>query len=301
MSRFEKKCFVGSAAFHGLLLVTFLFSSAFFTSKPKNSTFSVITILPPDTKAFGKADGNPDPPAPAPQRRPPEPKPEPPKPIEPEIKPEPIKHDPVKVPEVKKPDVVVKDRGELPTKPVQKPAPSKSEPTISKTLVRRTNETVRLEKLRIAKAKEAADRKYLEDLAKWNAQRREAADAAAAAVGGIGKSLSKSTVVTSLGIDTSGGSVSGSYGDRLKSIYDARWTLSGDLSDDESVACVSVVIARDGAVKSARVTKHSGNKAFDRSVERVLESVRHVPAFPPEMKDAEREFTWRFERKLKLG
>src|SRR6185503_5322662 len=103
MSRFEKKCFVGSAAFHGLLLVTFLFSSAFLTSKPHNSAASVITILPLDTKAFGKADGNPDPPAPAAQPPAPEqPKPEPPQPVQPEPKPE-----AVKAPDIKKPEPIV--------------------------------------------------------------------------------------------------------------------------------------------------------------------------------------------------
>ncbi|HWN93672.1 MAG TPA: TonB family protein, partial [Methylomirabilota bacterium] len=285
MSRFERKCFIGSAALHGLLLVTFLVSSAFLDSQPPVSAASVITILPLDTKPYGKPDGNPEPPAPAPQSLPPEPRPEPPKPVEPEVKPE-----PVKVPEVKKPEPVVKNS---PVKPIQKKAPTRAEPAISKTMVRRTNELVRLEQARIAQAKEAADRKYREDLAKWKAQRGQAIAAATAAVGGVGKSLSKSTIVTSLGVDTSGGSVSGSYGERLKAIYDARWTLNNDLSDDESVASVSVVIARDGSVRSARITRQSGNKAFDRSVERVLENVRNVPAFPPEMKDAEREFTWR--------
>jgi len=44
MSRLERKCVIGSAAFHGLLLVIFIFGSAFIGPKPEKS-MQAITII----------------------------------------------------------------------------------------------------------------------------------------------------------------------------------------------------------------------------------------------------------------
>jgi colicin import membrane protein len=305
MSRLEKKCFVGAAAMHGLLIVTFLASSAFLTSQPQITAASVITILPPDTKAFGKADGNPDPPAAAVAKvQPPQPTPEPPKPVQPVIKPEPVKPpEVVKAPE-KNPEPIKNERGDLPIKPVRKQEVVQKETATKSSLLtpaRKTNELAKLQREKEAKAAQEADRKYKQELAKWSEQRGQALAAAKEAVGGVREGLSKSGVATPVGTSLSGGTVVGSYGERLKAVYDARWTLGHDLADDESAASVSVVVARDGTVKSHRIIKPSGNSAFDRSVRQVLETVRSAPPFPSEMKDAEREFTWKFERKLRAG
>ena len=301
MSRFEKKCFVGSAVLHGLLLGTFLFSSAFLASKPQNPVVSVITILPQSMEAFGRADGNPDPPAAATPK--PEPRPpvaEVPKPVPPEVKPEPVKPPQiVKAPEPeKKAEPIVKDRGELPaSKPTKKPDVAQKNTTSNPSLL--TKAITRTNEVALRQAQEA-ERQNREAAAKANAQRSMALAAAKEAMG-IGKGLSQSTVTTPLGTSFSGGTVVGSYGERLKAMYDARWSLGHDLSDDESVASVSVVVARDGTVKSHRIVKPSGNSAFDRSVRQCLEAVRTAPPFPAEMKEAEREFTWKFERKLRAG
>ena len=108
-------------------------------------------------------------------------------------------------------------------------------------------------------------------------------------------------VVTSPGIDTSGGAASADYGDGLKTIYDASWVLNTDSYDDEAVAGVRVVVRRDGSIVSASLTRPSGNAAFDSSVKATLNKVKRVNAFPPEMKDAEREFTWKFVRRTRTG
>ena len=49
-----------------------------------------------------------------------------------------------------------------------------------------------------------------------------------------------------------------------------------------------VVVARDGGVLSATITKPSGNLKVDGLVEKILESVKHVPPFPATVTDAQK-------------
>src|SRR4051812_38967785 len=100
MSRLERKCFIGSAAFHGLLLVIFIFGSAFIGSH-QEKPMTAITIIDLNGKMTdqkiatgGSPNGNPNPPPPAKIEQPP-PQP-PPQPVKPEpVKPEPVKPEPV--------------------------------------------------------------------------------------------------------------------------------------------------------------------------------------------------------------
>ena len=298
MSRFEKKCIIGSAACHGLLIVVFIFGAAFLPSQRPETSTGVITLA---LDTAGTPGGAPPPPAPVP----PQPEPpvaEPPQP--PPVEPEPEKQKEVVVKKPEKLEVTKDtDKGLLP-KAKSEPkrvarVKSPVKPTISTNVVRRTTDLAKLEQAKAAQAK--ADAAYRARVAAYNAQRSRIASDISGALAGVGKSLSRSTVVTSIGTDTSGGAVSGRYGDGLKAIYDRNWILGSDLYDDETVACVSVVVRRDGTVKSATMTRSSGNAAFDRSVRAALKAVRTVQPFPSEMKDAEREFTWKFERKTRIG
>lgn len=294
MNRFEKKCFMGSAAFHGLLLVVFVFGAAFLPSKRPDSTIGVITFIrSSDIQNAGAPSASPAPPAPAPaptQPDPPAAQPVQPKPVEPDpVKPKEVVVKPKEKPEIAKDS----EKGPLPkTKPEPKPA-------ISTKVIKRTNDLARLDKAKATEAK--ADAEYRTKVALYNKQRTKIASDVTGTLAGVGKNLSRSTVVTSIGTDTSGGAISGRYGDGLKAIYDRNWVLNNDLYDDETVASVSVVVRRDGSVKSATMTRSSGNAAFDRSVRAALNNVKTVQPFPPEMKDAEREFTWKFERKTRIG
>ena len=57
---------------------------------------------------------------------------------------------------------------------------------------------------------------------------------------------------------------------------------------------VSVVIYRDGRVKSHEILQRSGNASMDRSIEATLQNVTYVGPFPSESKDLERKFTIKF-------
>src|SRR5512139_2665982 len=95
MNRLQKKCFLGSAGIHGLLLVL-LFVGPGFLSSDRKADATVIEFIP-DILIPGDRVGGGDPAAPpAPQvvQAPPPPAPEP-QPPEPEVKPEP-RPEPVK-------------------------------------------------------------------------------------------------------------------------------------------------------------------------------------------------------------
>lgn len=310
MNRFEKKCFVGSATFHGVLLAVIFLGAAFSSNKAPSDAGPVVTMIPNPGAA---PSGNGTPPPAAPPARPAPPEPEP-----PQVKPEQVKQPD---PEPVKPKLSRRDepketedkKGELPV-PVKKPTDKKlaKEPQktnapaslITKTLVRQKDfvdpqakqraEAQRKKELQMAQAAQAADA----------AQR--AADIAAInsiVKGGNGTGLGHSRVVSPNSIGGGGGDgvASGRYGDGLKAIYDSKWILNADAFDDEASATVRVTVRRDGTVVSSAITKPSGNASFDRSVRSVLNNVTRVPPFTPDMKDSERVFTWRFEKRTKAG
>jgi TonB family protein len=310
MSRFEKKCFVGSATFHGLLLVVFLFGAAFMPKDKLGDMGPVVEF---------NAGGAPAPkgaaPAEAPQPAPPPPpqaeKVEPPPPQETVKQPDPV---PPKITKREQPKETEKERGDLPV-PVKKETTKKEKdesirkPLINTTVVRRSN-VVDQTAMKLAQARQDAALKAQRAAqaaaqAAENARRLDAINAVNRIVGSAGDGSSNTRVAntTAIGNGTGAGSgmATGRYGDGLKAIYDSRWVLPADAYDDEAVAQVRVTVRRDGTVISSTITKPSGNASFDRSVRAVLNSVTRVLPFPPEMKEAERVFTWRFEKRTRLG
>ena len=321
MSRFEKKCFVGSASFHGLLLVVFIFGSAFLVSKPKPDMGPVITMLAiPTDRAFntgGSPNGNPNPPAPAPQPAPvtpPAPQPTPPPP-----EPQPLKHEeaPPKV-EAKKPEPkkeavkeLEKEKGPQPVKvktdkkeTAKKDNSTNSNTTaksvINRTVVRRTNDTARIQREMAQIAAREKDqreaRAYAQEVSRFNAERSRIAAQVGGIVGGVGKSLGHTTVVEPLG---PGGIAFANYGSMVREAYDRAWHVSQDLSDNDSVAVARITIRRDGTVRDANISRRSGNALLDKSVQRALDAVRFVAPFPESTKDAERTFNIEFNLKTR--
>jgi TonB family protein len=51
-----------------------------------------------------------------------------------------------------------------------------------------------------------------------------------------------------------------------------------------------VVVARDGAIRSAELVTSSGDPALDKSVERALRAVTKLPPFPAGAQEEERTF-----------
>src|SRR5439155_2778255 len=86
------------------------------------------------------------------------------------------------------------------------------------------------------------------------------------AVRSLRDGLSSSTTVEMPG-PGGGGPTYANYKQTLASIYYQAWQEPEDASADAATAVASVMVARDGTVLSARITRSSGDKAVDRSVQ----------------------------------
>ena len=311
MNRFEKKCFVGSATFHGVLLAVIFLGAAFSSNKAPSDAGPVVTMILPNLGAPASGNGAPPPAAQPAKPAPPEPEP-------PQAKPETVRQpDPEPPVKVKQPKLVepketedkksglpvaVKKPNDKKDKEAAKDAP-KTSPLVNTKVVRRSN-VVDQTAMKMAAAAAAAQRER--DLRATRAAQAQR-DAALAEfndiVKGNGTGLGNSRIASPNSIGGGGGDgiASGRYGDGLKAIYDSKWILNADAFDDEASATVRVTVRRDGTVLSSSITKPSGNASFDRSVRTVLNNVTRVPPFTPDMKDPERVFTWRFEKRTKAG
>lgn len=98
-----------------------------------------------------------------------------------------------------------------------------------------------------------------------------------------------------------GGPAMINYTQLIMSIFDRAWIPPSEITDENLVAEVKIVIHRSGKVTSARITKRSGNAAMDASVMKALDSVTSVPPFPAESRDFERTFVIEFNLKAKLA
>jgi TonB family protein len=89
------------------------------------------------------------------------------------------------------------------------------------------------------------------------------------------------------------------YADVVKSIYEQAWTLPADTASDDANTKVSVTIASDGAVISARIIAPSGDANVDASIQRTLERVTFIAPFPKGAPEKERTYTINFNLKAK--
>jgi TonB family protein len=296
MSRLEKKCVIGSAALHGLLLVTFLVGSAFIASKPHQNLPPVITLF--DAKVTDRliaSGGNPNAtPTPAAPTTPKveTPQPPPPEPVQPVAKPTEAEPKQAEREVVKKPDVAKDTEKVKPpltqkekTKPVQKEANNNSKTPLSLNPIKHTNETIRLQREMAARSREKAEREAWD---RYNAQRREVANKVGEIVGNVKNGLSHETVATVVG---PGGAAYANYSSLIIEKYKAAVYATHPQSDDDAEAVIRIVVARDGTVRSSQWVKRTGNSVLDKTVDRAMNSVRSLPGFPPEAKDSERSFS----------
>ncbi len=88
MNRLQKKCVIGTAGVHLLLIVILFVGPAFFYSKPKADDLQVLDVIPANLidAAFNSGVANAAPPPPAPAVAQPQPQPTPPTP-QPVVKP----------------------------------------------------------------------------------------------------------------------------------------------------------------------------------------------------------------------
>jgi TonB family protein len=270
MNRLQKKCVIGIAGVHLLLGVILVVGPAFFYSKPKADDLQVLDVIPANLidAAFnsGVANATPPPPAPVtpPQPPPPAPVVTPPAPAPQKVE----KTEPVKPPDKLSPDNL---------KPVEKTAKTESRKIqISTQLVARTT----------PKNSPTTDNSQ---------QQQRQARAIQSAIRNLKSNLTPGTT-----IDMPGNSsvAYANYAAVVKSVYEQAWILPNDVSDDANTK-VSVTIANDGTVISARIITPSGDAGLDASVQRTLERVKSIAPFPEGATEKERTYIINFNPQVK--
>lgn len=297
MNRLEKKCVIASAAMHGLLLVIVLVGPAFLSSRKNAMDMPLLDVIPSKLvdAAFSNV-GNPNakPPPLAEKIQQPQAQVQPPPPQTPRVErqpaPEPVvvKPQPVTKPEPLRQEVKV-------TKDVpEKTVPPKREIKISKDVVK-LNDQDEAEARARAQAQEVAKAR-----AKAQAEARQRMEKALSRVSGAASSLKENmSSGTTIEMPGPGGEAYANYTQVVKSIYDHAWIDPQEVSDEQAVVQVKVVIARDGKVISDVVTRKSGNAALDKSVQNALDRVDFIAPFPEGAKDTQRTFIINFNLKAK--
>jgi len=270
MNRLQKKCVIATAGFHLLLLLVLVFGSAFFQPRPKPDDTQLLNVIPANLidAAFSSGVRNATPPAPTPIVTPP-PQPAPPTSV---VQPTPTPTLMDRVEKYFKPEPV-KPTPDL--TPVEKPAksePHKIQPNLTPTV--RTP----------PKNSPTTD----------NSQ--QTARAINTAIRNLKKNLSPGTTIDMPGDSTV---AYANYASVVKSIYDQAWTLPDSIANDVENVKVTVTIASDGTVMSARIIERAGDAPVDASVQRTLDRVTFIARFPEGSTDKERTYTINFNPKAK--
>jgi TonB family protein len=275
MNRLQKKCVIAMAGFHLLLLTILIVGPAFFNPQTKPDNTQVLDVIPANLidAAFSSGVRNATPPAPAPVVVPP-PQPAPPTPAV-----QPAPQPPAPKPVVTPPPTLMERVEKIFTPESVKPAPTKNESKphqiqVNTQLVQRT----------APKNSTATD----------NSQ--QTARAINAAIKNLQKNLKPGTT-----IDMPGGSTVAyaNYASVVKSIYDRAWTLPDSIANDDENVKVTVTIASDGTVISARIIERAGDVPVDASVQRTLDRVTFIAPFPEGSTDKQRTYTINFNPQIK--
>jgi TonB family protein len=310
MTRLEKKCFLASAALHGLLLLVILFGAAFLgpsKEKPLPNRLNVVPSRLVDAALAGgggnpnlartdeqvkgtslnPADASPAPIPPPPKQPatvharevpPPQTRPQPP------VRTEPVRPEPSKTPVAK---------------PADKPKPNETvkPPELAKPTLDLTP-TVRGPSAK-EKAKAEAEAREAHEAARRQAEyRQRLADQLGKLASGLKAGFEGGTKVD---VGGPGGEAYANYSSLVQAAYDSAWRVLPDLASKDYVVTVEVVVASNGRIVSQRILSRSGNSGMDKSVQNALDRVkeRGLPSFPPGARDAEREFTIEFNLKAK--
>ena len=95
------------------------------------------------------------------------------------------------------------------------------------------------------------------------------------------------------------GAAYASYRDAIATIYYEAWTPPGNAANAEANTKVSVTIANDGTVISARIVTPSGDTQVDASIQRTLDRVTFIAPFPKGAAEKERTYIINFNLKAK--
>ncbi|HEY1718103.1 MAG TPA: TonB family protein [Verrucomicrobiae bacterium] len=271
MNRLQKKCVIATAGFHLLLLVILFVGPAFFNSKPKMDDSQVLDVIPANLidAAFNSGVKDATPPAPQPivQPQPQQMQPTPPAPA-----PKPVEPTPTLV-----------HRIENLFTPEPKPEPEKQTPET------RENQSHKIQPNLTPVVRGSAPKNSKPDNSR---QKTKAIDSA---LTNLRHNLSSATEITMPGNSSA---AYANYASVVKNVYDAAWTLPDTIAKDENIT-VSVTIANDGTVISAHIVTPSGDASADDSVQRALDRVKFVAAFPEGTTDKERTYTIVFNPQIK--
>ncbi len=324
MDRMQKKCLMASASLHGFLVLLLVFGSAFFVAKRKDIPEHKLQFVPSKLIESALAggggnpniartddvqQGSPDAPRqlvnpPALQPKPPQAAPTPPAPdpAPPEPTPEPRRTEP----KVAAPKVAPKPASKKPEpKPIEtakpkltdKPEPARPRIDLSKLKpVTRTSDDKRKSEAEEEAREQARQRNTA--IASANAARQALAKKFGSAANDLQRGFENGTKVE---VGGPGGEAYANYSAFVQAAYQDAWKgqikLLRDLSDDDSVAVVRVLVSRDGRVVDARILERSPNSVMNRAVQRALDAVRQLPPFPPHITESERPFTIEFNLK----
>lgn len=290
MNRLQKKCLFAATGMHLLLLVILLVGPAFLSSHSQMDDSETIDIIPPnliDGNSFGGGPKAPaSAPAPAPQQpvaqvvQPPQTS------VKAEVEPPKPQSQPV---EQSKPQPIVQKETPKPVKRAAESVDPKKEktkpPLVLKPVTRSQNDAERSAQAN-ARAQQLAA-----------ANRR--AEAFRKAARSLSSGLSSSTEIETPGGFGGEGEAFANYASVVKSIYENAWIEPTDSSLDDATAKVTVTIASDGTVISARISQPSGDAQVDASVQRTLNNVKFIAPFPSGTTDKERTFIINFNLKAK--
>lgn len=277
----QNKCFIASAGGHLLLASILVFGPAFLPSGGKIEDVKPIKFLPSrtvDTDEQGggtPGGGSPPPPAraipPTPPRR---------------VPPTPAA-DPVPPTQARALDPAPQPRQ------TQRRLPDV--PTVASSMPRNRPDPQ-------AAARALADQRARE--ARAAEQRaQEIARAFGSASTGISRAVSSSTAIHFDAEDGPGGGgpAYANFLSAVKAYYEEAWLVPPGIADDNATTGASVTIARDGTILKAKITRFSGNRDVDRSVQDALDRVTKVAPLPSTATEDQRTVDINFNVKAKRG
>ncbi|HEV2328217.1 MAG TPA: TonB family protein [Verrucomicrobiae bacterium] len=282
MNRLQKKCVIGTAGIHLLLLTILIFGPAFFNRPPKTDN-TVLNVIPANVVDAalnsGVRDAQAPPPAPAvippSLLQPPPPLPAP--------APEPKVVQPQQPAEVPTPSLLEKFREMFkPANPTPQPVTPDLKHTEKTQKSHDDNIKVNLTPVRHTNSSHHTNPNNTSNAKAINSELRS-----------LSHSLSSSTRIDMPGIGTE---ASASYDTVLRSIYlrAVVANLPAEVSHNDEHTLVKVTIARDGTVISSTVSSPSGDSAWDNAVQRTLDQVTFVHAFPDSWTEQQRTFSLDF-------
>ena len=312
MISLQTKCLAGSAALHAALLLALVLAPLLIVA-PTSKTAPPLRLVSSRLvdEALSRRPRNPTPPvqvqvptpvevvAPAPQIEPEPIRAEPPRPAPTQVAKPPTVQTPVarSLPPTPTPKPDVKSTQAPPTKaqkavsaPPTKAAPTNRQVALNTNAINRLLQD-RQKAVAAAAAAEAAEKRREEEAEK--ARMRAALQEFSRTVGRQSQGLS---------IEIPGAAEAQylDYKQIVEQAYTRAWQAPAELSSSSAQVTVQVVIARSGRVvlDRTRITKRSGVRALDDSVERALK-LEMIEPFSTDSRDNERTFIIHFDLKSK--